>query len=144
LKLELETQAMNTLVDYLSRHYRRVVEVGIGTYTRVARALEKRGVVVVATDINPQPEGIPVVTDDIWQPRLDLYESAQALYAVRPPPELVPPLKDLARRLALDLIVKPLAGEPCDGRVVSGNRGFFYVYDFGTGGREDDPEECLL
>jgi uncharacterized UPF0146 family protein len=134
---------MDALIDYLSRRYRRVVEVGIGTYTRVARALQERGVVVVATDISPQPQGIPVVLDDIRQPRLDLYRSAQALYAVRPPPELVPPLKVLARRLAVDLIVKPLAGEPCDGRVVSGNGGFFYVYGFGTRGREDSQEESI-
>jgi uncharacterized UPF0146 family protein len=132
---------VDILIDYLSRRYRRVVEVGIGTSTRVARALEERGVAVVATDLNPQPKGIPVVRDDIWQPRLDLYANAQAIYAVRPPPELVPPMKDLARRLALDLIVKPLAGEPCDGGVMSGDGGFFYVYGFGTGGREDHEGE---
>ncbi len=132
---------MDALIDYLSRRYRRVVEVGIGTYTKVARALDERGVVVVATDINPQPQGIPVVRDDIWRPRLAFYERAQALYAVRPPPELVPPLKDLARRLAVDLIVKPLAGEPCDGRLVTISGSSFYVYAFGTRGREDSQEE---
>ena len=134
---------MDTLIDYLSRRYRQAAEVGIGAYTRVAHALQEQGVVVVATDVNPQPQGIPVVWDDVWQPRLDLYGSAQALYAVRPPPELVPPLKELALRLAVDLIVKPLAGEPCDGRLVSGTGGFFYVYNFGTTAQEDNQEGCL-
>ena len=129
---------MDTLIDYLSRRYRRVVEVGIGAYTRVARALQERGVVVVATDVNPQLQGIPVLRDDIWQRRLEVYENAQALYAIRPPPELVPALKDLARRLTVDLIVKPLAGEPCDGRLVSGTGGFFYVYDFGRQQERED------
>lgn len=127
---------MDLLIDYLSRRYRRVVEVGIGTYSRVACALQDRGLAVIATDINPRTEGVPVVRDDLWEPRLEVYVNAQAIYAIRPPPELVPPLKDLARRLAVDLIVKPLAGEPCDGQLVSAAGSFFYLYPAGRSGNE--------
>ena len=129
---------MQGLIDYLSRRYRRVVEVGIGTYSRVACALQDRGLIVTATDINPRTEGVPVVRDNLWEPRMEIYRDAQAIYAIRPPPELLPPLKKLARRLAVDLIVKPLAGEPCDGRVVSGDGTFFYVYGFGWKARASE------
>jgi len=127
---------MDLLIDYLSRRYRRVVEVGIGTYSRVACALQDRGLTVTATDITPRTEEVPVVRDDLWEPRLEVYLDAQAIYAIRPPPELLPPLKKLAGRLAVDLIVKPLAGEPCDGQLVSTAGSFFYVYPTGRSGRE--------
>ena len=125
---------MEELIEYLSRRYRRVVEVGIGAYSRVACALQDRGLTVTAIDINPQTDKVPVVRDDLWNPRLEVYRDAQAIYAIRPPPELLPPLKELARRLAVDLIVKPLAGEPCDGRLVSTSGSFFYVYPTGRSG----------
>jgi uncharacterized UPF0146 family protein len=125
---------VEALIDYLASRYRRVVEVGIGTYSRVACALQERGLTVTATDINPRMAAVPVVRDDLWEPRLDVYRDAQAIYAIRPPPELLPPLKALARRLAVDLIIKPLAGEPCDGRLVSTAGRFFYLYPKGRSG----------
>jgi len=134
---------MDLLIDYLSRRYRRVVEVGMGTYSRVACALQDLGLTVTATDINPRTEGVPVVRDDLWEPRLEIYLEAQAIYAIRPPPELLPPLKELAGRLAVDLIVKPLAGEPCDGQLVSTGGSFFYVYPAGRSGREKLRESSI-
>jgi uncharacterized UPF0146 family protein len=125
---------MDLLIEYLSRRYRRVVEVGIGTYSQVARALQERGLTVTATDIDPRTKEVPVVRDDLWEPRMEIYREAQAVYAIRPPPELLPPLRELARRLAVDLIVKPLAGEPCDGQLVSTAGDFFYVYPAGRSG----------
>ncbi|MFP3870152.1 MAG: UPF0146 family protein [Syntrophobacteria bacterium] len=116
------------LIEYLSRHYRRVVEVGIGNYAQVALALRARGLSVVATDIKPRVPGLPVVADDVTAPRLDIYRGAQAIYAVRPPPEIIGDLKRLAQRLAVDLIVKPLAGEPLDGDLISGAGSFFYLF----------------
>jgi uncharacterized UPF0146 family protein len=116
------------LIDYLSSHYQRVVEVGIGSYPRVALALQARGVNVMATDIQPQPVGFPVEFDDASSPRLVLYEGVQAIYSVRPPPELVPLLKRLAHRLSCDLLIKPLAAEPVDGRLMNCDGSFFYLF----------------
>jgi uncharacterized UPF0146 family protein len=134
---------MDLLIEYLSRRYRRLVEVGIGTYSRVACALQDRGLLVTAIDINPRTEEVPVVRDDLRAPRLEFYLDAQAIYAIRPPPELLPPLKELARTLAVDLIVKPLAGEPCDGQLVSSAGSFFYVYPTGRSGRENMREPSI-
>jgi uncharacterized UPF0146 family protein len=116
------------LIEYLSRHYQRVVEVGIGSYAKVALALQARGLRVVAIDIKPQVVGLPVEFDDVTAPRLDLYKGAQAIYAVRPPPELMPALKRLARQLAVDLIVKPLASEAVDGLLVNEAGSFLYLF----------------
>ena len=119
---------MNALIEYLSLNYRHVAEVGIGNYVKVALALRARGLSVVATDNQPQAVGFPVEFDDVTAPRLDLYKCAQAIYAVRPPPELMPALKRLARQLAVDLIVKPLASEPVDGLLVNEAGSFLYLF----------------
>lgn len=124
---------MDGLIDFLSSRYRRLAEVGVGSYTRVALALRDRGVSVLTTDIRPQGSECHVEMDDIWRPRLDLYRDVEAIYAVRPPPELVPPLRELALRVGADLIIKPLAGEAADGEVVNVGRSFFYVFPFGKG-----------
>ncbi|UCG13793.1 MAG: hypothetical protein JSU72_04800 [Deltaproteobacteria bacterium] len=121
------------MIEYLSQRYQRVVEIGIGSYPKVALALKARGLSVVATDIQPQAVGLPVQLDDVTAPRLDLYRDAQVIYAVRPPPELVPALKRLAHRLAINLVVKPLAAEPVDGVLVTRAGSFFYEFPFGEG-----------
>ena len=119
---------MEGLIEYLSCNYQRVVEVGIGLYPRVALALQARGLQVAATDIQPEFMGVPVEFDDIIAPRLDLYEGAQVIYAVRPPLELLASLKVLAKRLAVDLVIKPLAGEPVDGLLINHGGSFFYLF----------------
>ena len=119
---------MEGLIEYLSCNYEKVVEVGIGRYPKVALALQSRGLQVVATDIQPEFVGLPVEYDDIRSPRLDLYEGAQVIYAVRPPLELLPSLKGLAKKLAVDLVIKPLAGEPVDGLLINHGGSFFYLF----------------
>jgi len=116
------------LIEYLSCNYQQVVEVGIGLYPKVALALQARGLKVGATDIQPAFVGLPVEFDDIRSPRLDLYEGAQAIYAVRPPLELLPSLKGLANKLAVDLLVKPLADEPVDGLLINRRGSYFYLF----------------
>jgi uncharacterized UPF0146 family protein len=128
---------LDGLITYLCRHYHKVVEVGIGNYVKVALALRARGLIVVATDIQPQVVGFPVELDDVWTPRLGLYKGAQAIYAVRPPPELMPALKRLAERLAVDLLVRPLASEPVDGYLVTEAGSFFYLFP----SRKDKPSD---
>ena len=126
---------MEGLIEYLSSHYQRLVEVGVGRYTKVALALKARGLSVLATDISPQATDYPVSRDDVWEPQLALYRDVEAIYAVRPPPELLPPLKRLARLLDLDLIIKPLADEAIDGTLVNTAGDFFYIFPSGRGRR---------
>jgi len=116
------------LIEYLSCKYEKAVEVGIGRYPKVALALQARGLQVAATDIQPELVEFPVEFDDIESPRLDLYKGTQVIYAIRPPLELLPSLKGLAEKLAVDLIVKPLADEPVDGMLINHGGSFFYLF----------------
>ncbi|MGC9434611.1 MAG: UPF0146 family protein [Methanomicrobiales archaeon] len=102
------------IARYLASRYRKVAEIGIGANIDVAVMLRSAGIDVIATD-RYLPQGtdlpIPVAVDDIFNPCDSLYRGAEALYAIRPGPEMVPPLIALARRISADLLVYHLGGE---------------------------------
>jgi uncharacterized UPF0146 family protein len=101
------------IARYIAARYHRVVEIGAGANTAVARALADAGLEVRCTDIRavPPAEGIACACDDIFHPALALYRGADLLYAVRPGVEMVPPLIALARRCDADLLVYHLGNE---------------------------------
>ncbi|MDK2989694.1 MAG: uncharacterized protein PWR16_1223 [Methanoculleus sp.] len=99
--------------EYIAARYRRVVEVGVGNNPEAARLVAAAGGLMLCTDIRPgiRHDGLTVVTDDIFEPDLRLYEGADLIYAVRPGVEMVPPLIALARRTDSDLLVYHLGCE---------------------------------
>ena len=116
------------LVDFIADRYDNAVEIGIGHSPDVAFALLQRHVRVFATDILPfQHPGLHVVVDDITEPELSLYRGMKLIYSMRPPPELIPSMKRLARLISADLILKPLSDEYIDGWqfMQNGNMTFF-------------------
>jgi uncharacterized protein len=125
----LETcRRIEGLVDFIAVRYNNAVEIGIGHSPDVAFALLKRHVRFFATDIRPfQYTGLNVVVDDITEPELSLYRGMKLIYSMRPPPELIPYMKRLARMVSADLILKPLSDEYIDGCrfMRNGNMTFF-------------------
>ena len=106
------------LVDYIAGNYRNAVEIGIGHFPDVAYALLEKGIQVFATDVKPyRYRGLKVIVDDVAMPDISLYVSTELLYSLRPPPELVPYMQQLAGMLSVDLIVKPLASEYLSGQL---------------------------
>jgi uncharacterized UPF0146 family protein len=102
------------IARYLAPRYRKVVEVGVGANFEVAEALLRWGCRVTCTDIHPgtpPSSDLEVVMDDIYRPSASLYQGADLLYAIRPGPEMVPPLIDLAARIDADLLVYHLGNE---------------------------------
>lgn len=99
--------------EYLAGRYRRAAEVGIGANPTAAQILQGRGALLRCTDIRrlPLPAGLPFAVDDVFSPDLSLYEGADVIYAVRPAVEMIPPLIELARAAACDLIVYHLGFE---------------------------------
>jgi len=95
----------------------KIVELGIGFQFKVALRLKELGYDVLAVDWNPgsvkkaKELGINAVRDDLFNPRLELYRNANALYSVRPPPEIVRPILNLGKRLGLPVYILPLAGD---------------------------------
>lgn len=101
------------LVSRLS-DYERVVEIGIGRRTGVARALSAAGVSVVATDVRWRavPPGVRFVVDDVTDPDPSVYADADALYARNLPPELQRPALSLARDVGAPLLFTTLGADP--------------------------------
>lgn len=131
--------SFQALVDYIAERYRSAVEIGVGRFPDVALALRARGIPVRATDIRPlyDPE-LEIIRDDVTRPVLSVYQGSDLLYSLRPPPELIGCLQELAARLASDLIVKPLASEIPLGRLVQKGRHFFYLWPFSGGDRSHE------
>ncbi len=97
---------------WLAEHFRRAVEVGIGSNPAAAEILAQEGKLLRCTDIRHRETGtLPFVIDDVFAPDLILYRGADVIYALRPAIEMIPPLIDLARVTGCDLIVYHLGFE---------------------------------
>ena len=101
------------LADYICTNYSgRVVEVGAGYVSDVALTLIFRGLDVTATDKEERfLDGLHVEKDDIFSPRLELYEGACLIYSLRPPLEMQTAIGDLASRIGADILIRPLGDE---------------------------------
>ncbi len=122
---------MLRLADYISRNYSgKVVEVGIGNFTAVAEELSSSGFSVVATDIVEKkvPEGIEFYVDDIRNPKLEIYENANLVYSIRPPPEIAKDVVRVSKAVGADCIIKPLYGDYFEGELVNYKGLPFYLY----------------
>ena len=101
------------LADYICTHYSgRVVEVGAGYVSDVALTLSFRGLDVAVTDVQERfLDGLHIEKDDIFSPRLELYEGACLIYSLRPPLEMQIAIGDLAHRIGADILIRPLGDE---------------------------------
>jgi hypothetical protein len=99
----------------------RIAELMIGRSPWLAMALSglMPSTEILATDIDPGAIAsikslcprIRAELDDLLSPRIELYEGADLLYAIRPPPELIPYAAELAKRVRSDLLIRPYWGE---------------------------------
>jgi uncharacterized UPF0146 family protein len=98
---------------YITGHYSRAIEVGIGRNTDAAEILNDTGKLLRCTDIKdlPVPQQLPFIIDDVFSPDISLYRGADVIYAIRPAIEMIPPLIALAREIDCDLIVCHLGFE---------------------------------
>jgi len=101
------------LARFIGMNYSgRVVEVGVGHVPEVAASLKAQGMDVVLTDKDERILGtLAVEKDDIFSPRLELYEGASLLYSLRPPLELQIGMGVLAARVGADVLIRPLGDE---------------------------------
>jgi len=94
--------------------YEELVEVGVGRRVEVATTLADRGRTVTATDVVERevPAAVNFVVDDVTDPDASVYGAADAVYALRCPPELQRALVAVAERAAADCLFTTLGGDP--------------------------------
>jgi hypothetical protein len=109
--MEMSLRGASDLAEFIRKNYSGlVVEVGAGYVSDVA--LRLRGLDVMVTDKEERfLGGLHVEKDDIFSPRLDLYEGACLIYSLRPPLEMQIAIGDLARRIGADVLIRPLGDE---------------------------------
>ncbi|MDY6765019.1 MAG: UPF0146 family protein [Halobacteria archaeon] len=105
---------MERVAEFIKETYpesSKIVEVGVGRNTTVARLLNPCFNLVV-TDVELRDfEDLNFVRDDITNPSLSVYEGASLIYSVRPPYELHDDLLKVARKVGADLLIVPLGNE---------------------------------
>jgi uncharacterized UPF0146 family protein len=101
---------------YIASHYTRAIEVGIGRNEEAAKIVSSTGALIRCTDVKvfELSGSLPFFLDDIFSPDDSLYTGAEVIYAIRPAPEMIPPLIRLAERINADLIVYHLGFESYD------------------------------
>lgn len=99
--------------NYIARHYRNPIEIGVGANDTAACIIRDAGIPVRCMDIHTfgTPAGIRFFKDDICTPSLSLYDGADVLYAIRPAEEMILPMIALAKSLSCDLLVYHLGFE---------------------------------
>ncbi len=122
------------LLEFIVLNYSgKVVEVGSGSFFKVAIELQKKGFDVTCTDIRDikAPKGIKFVIDDINSPTLEIYKGSSLIYSIRPPSELFEAIRSLSRKVGADCIIKPLPDEiPENFSLINHKGDFFYLSRF--------------
>ena len=109
------------IVEYIANTYTSAAEIGIGSFPDVGFALQEKGLQVFATDIKPiHYDGMKICRDDITNPDLTLYRGFELIYSIRPPLEMLPYMKLVAKEMNADMIIKPLSSEYPGGQLIHG------------------------
>ena len=99
------------LAQYIINNYAnadKIVEVGVGKFHNVALILKQNlKTCIVMTDI--KPSYYKIIQDDICDPDLKIYKGSSLIYSIRPQPELIPHIIDIAGKTGADLIIKPFS-----------------------------------
>jgi len=97
---------------------RKALEVGVGFQLSVALKLRELGYEVTVIDWNEKAvenarkAGLRAIKDDVFNPRLEIYEGTDVIYSVRPTPEIVEPILRLGRTLRKPVYILPFSGDP--------------------------------
>lgn len=89
---------------------------------------------VVATDKEEHSlEGLAVTKDDIFSPRMEIYEGASLLYSIRPPTEIQIAMGRLAAEIGADVLIRPLNDEIAELRgfcrnLINSGDARFYIF----------------
>jgi len=96
----------------------KIIEIGIGYYFNVAKSLNNHeNLNLIVIDANKdaidkaKKEGLNAFVDDIFNPKLDVYNDADLIYSIRPPRDLQPFILNICKKYSIPLLIKPLYGE---------------------------------
>jgi uncharacterized UPF0146 family protein len=139
-----ETEDFAQFIAGKYNNAKRIVEIGVGSYPwvaeRVKELLPAASVIVTDTEreklaqIRWKCPALEPIHDDVYEPQLKVYDGADLIYSIRPPPELIPEILKLASRVGCGLLIRPYFDEEggydypqrCGWRLTSHRRAIFY------------------
>lgn len=114
----------NDLADFIVKKYQgseKIIEVGVGSQPWIAKRIKDRlsETRVIVTDINRSNleyirrliSDVEIIQDNIFSPRIRIYEGARLVYSIRPPTEIVLELLKLSSILGFDVLIRPYSDE---------------------------------
>ena len=105
------------LAEYFAQKFKggKIIEIGVGFNFKAALKLKELGFEILVVDWNPKAVKrareleLDAVVDDIFNPKLGIYKDADAIYSIRPTPEMMPYLVKLARIVKVPLYLIPFS-----------------------------------
>lgn len=108
------------IAEFIARRYpnaEKIVEVGAGrmpfTALILKRLIKNLDLIIVDKDRVVVDElrglGLKAFVDDIWSPRLELYQDVDLIYSIRPPYELFSKILEIGEAVRSDVLIIPLA-----------------------------------
>lgn len=105
------------LAQYFAQKFKkgRIIEIGVGFNFKAALKLKELGFDILVVDWNPKAVErakelkLNAVIDDIFNPQLEIYNDTNAIYSIRPTPEMMPYLLKLAKTVKVPLYIIPLS-----------------------------------
>ena len=110
---------MDSVAEFIAKKCKagKVIEIGVGFYTKIAEKLRELNVNVIVVDVNEssikraRELGLEGYVDDIFNHSPEIYRGACCIYSIRPTPEMMPALLRLAKKLGVPLYIVPLTGD---------------------------------
>lgn len=107
------------IAEFIVRHYpnaKKIIEIGVGKAPFTALILKKLiknlDMVVIDKDQyvinNLRGLGLNGIVDDVWSPRIELYQDADLIYSIRPPFELFSKIVEIGKSVRSDVLIIPL------------------------------------
>ncbi len=130
------------IAKWIAENYpnaKKIIEVGIGKTSYTMDKLKEflSQTTLIATDSRKVsvPKGIKFKLDDITNPDMSIYQNADLIYSLRIPPELYPPIFELAEQTNSDVLVKPVSSEeaPPKGKLINYSGTSFYLLNTSRG-----------
>ena len=95
----------------------KIVEIGVGaapwTLLKLKELLPRTTLLAVDVDqssiVRLRELGLNAEVDDILNPRIELYQSSDLIYSIRPSIELINPIAEIAERVEADALIFPLS-----------------------------------
>ncbi len=129
---------LSLIAEWIAENYpsaEKIIEIGVGktslTMEKLNELLPKATLIATDNKEVTVPDEIKFKQDDVTNPDLSIYQNTDLIFSIRTPPELYPPIFELAEKVKTDVLVKPVSSEesPSQGKLINYSKVSFYLLE---------------